>query len=180
MDGCCLYIEAIAKLRSHVEMKMSSWCFFCRSKAPSWSLQAQLRVGEGAPSLFPVPLERGQGLPHPQLRKWHRPPTSHSEETPGRPMGEAAKQRASEPHLFTHLSLARASMKIWCIFKSYTAIKWRELLVVDEPSPLACVAHNIFGESPVQFVSQNMKSDLQLTLEDESGTKDHEPMLKIC
>jgi len=95
-------------------------------------------------------------------------------------MGEAAKQRASEPHLFTHLSLARASMKIWCIFKSYTAIKWRELLVVDEPSPLACVAHNIFGESPVQFVSQNMKSDLQLTLEDESGTKDHEPMLKIC
>jgi hypothetical protein len=84
MDGCCLYIEAIAELRSHVEMKMSSWCFFCRSKAPSWSLQAQLRVGE------------------------------------------AAKQRASEPHLFTHLSLARASMKIWCIFKSYTAIKWRE------------------------------------------------------
>ena len=39
-------------------------------------------------------------------------------------------------------------MKIWCIFKSDTAIKWRELLVVDEPSPLACVAHNIFGESP--------------------------------
>jgi hypothetical protein len=26
--------------------------------------------------------------------------------------------------------LARASMKIWCIFKSDTAIKWRELLVV--------------------------------------------------
>jgi hypothetical protein len=23
MDGCCLYIEAIAELRSHVEMKMS-------------------------------------------------------------------------------------------------------------------------------------------------------------
>jgi len=63
MDGYCLYIEAIAELRSHVEMKMSSWCFFCRSKAPSWSLQAQLLVGEGAPSLFPVPLERGQGLP---------------------------------------------------------------------------------------------------------------------
>ena len=32
---------------------MSSWCFFCRSKAPAWSLQAQLGVGEGAPSLFP-------------------------------------------------------------------------------------------------------------------------------
>ncbi len=73
-----------------MEMKMSSWCFFYRS----------------------------------------RPPTSHSEETPGRPTGEAAKQRAPEPPVFTHLSLARASMKIWCIFKSDTAIKWRELLVV--------------------------------------------------
>ena len=107
-------------------MKMPSWCFFCRSKAPAWSLQAQLGLGEGAPSLFPVPAERDQGLPHPQLRKWHRPPTRHSEETPRRPRGEAAKQRASETLLFTHLSLARASMKIWCIFKSYTAIKWRE------------------------------------------------------
>jgi len=63
-------------------------------------------------------------------------------------MGEAEKQRAPEPPVFTHLSLARASMKIWCIFKSDTAIKWRELLVVEEPAPLACVAHNIFGESP--------------------------------
>jgi hypothetical protein len=114
---------------------MSSRCLFFRSKAPAWSLQAQLCAGEGAPSLFPVPTERGQGLPHPQLRKWHRPPTSHSEETPGRPKGEAAKQRAPEPPAFTHLSLARASMKIWCIFKGDTAIKWRELLVVDEPSP---------------------------------------------
>ncbi len=77
-------------------------------------------------------------------------------------------------------------MKIWCIFKRDTAIKWREnapasllpspqgrtgvseliptklepslhfescfsgiqLLVVDEASPLACVAHNIFGKTP--------------------------------
>ncbi|MEE8621839.1 MAG: hypothetical protein V3T37_07285, partial [Syntrophobacteria bacterium] len=62
--------------------------------------------------------------------------------------GEAAKQRAPEPPVFTHLSLARASMKIWCIFKGDTAIKWRELLVVDEPSPLACVAHNILRETP--------------------------------
>ncbi len=60
-------------------------------------------------------------------------------------MGEAAKQRAPEPPAFTHLSLAKASMKIWCIFKSDTAIKWRESLVVEEPSPLACVAHNILG-----------------------------------
>jgi len=139
-------------LTSHLEMKMSSWCFFCRSKAPAWSLQAQLGAGEGAPSLFPVPAERGQGLPHPQLRKWHRPPTSHSDETPGRPQGEAGKQRAPEPPVFTHLSLARASMKIWCIFKRYTAIKWRELLVVEEPSPLACVANNIFGETPCRKI----------------------------
>ncbi len=114
---------------------MSSWCFFCRShrgvgpygpeaKAPAWSLQAQLGAGEGAPSLFPPSAD--QGLPHPQLRKWHRPPTSHSDETPGRPKGKAAKQRAPEPPVFTHLSLARASMKIWCIFKGDTAIKWRE------------------------------------------------------
>jgi hypothetical protein len=127
---------------------MSSWCFFYRSEAPAWSLQAQLCAGEGAPSLFPVPAERGQGLPHPQLRKWHRPPTSHSEETPVRPTGEAGKQRASEPHFFAHLSLARVSMKIWCFRKKDTAMRWRELLFVDEPSPLACVAHNIFWETP--------------------------------
>jgi hypothetical protein len=152
-------------LKFHLEMKISSWCFFCRSKAPAWSLQAQLWAGEGAPSLFPP--SAGQGLPHPQLRKWHRPPTSHSEETPGRPMGEASKQRASEPPLFTPLSLARASMKIWCFLKRDTAIKWREnatklepslhfescfsgiqLLVVEEPAPLAWIAHNVFGESP--------------------------------
>jgi hypothetical protein len=40
-------------------------------------------------------------------------------------------------------------MKIWCIVKSDTAIKWRELLVVDQPSLLPCVAHNIFGGTPV-------------------------------
>jgi hypothetical protein len=39
-------------------------------------------------------------------------------------------------------------MKIWCISKRDTAIKWRALLVVDEPSLLGSVAHNIFGESP--------------------------------
>ncbi len=44
---------------------MSSWCFFYRSKAPAWSLQAQLCLGEGAPSLFPVPAERGTGAPPP-------------------------------------------------------------------------------------------------------------------
>ncbi|MGD8996375.1 MAG: hypothetical protein PVH34_14245, partial [Syntrophobacterales bacterium] len=38
----------------------------------------------------------------------------------------AAKQRASEPPLFTHLSLAGASMKIWCFRKRDTAIRWCE------------------------------------------------------
>ena len=61
-------------------------------------------------------------------------------------MGEAAKQRASEPPVFTHLSLARASMKIWCISKSETAIKWRELLVVDEPSPWPVSLITFLGE----------------------------------
>jgi hypothetical protein len=37
---------------------------------------------------------------------------------------------------------------MWCIFKGDTAIKGRELLVVEEPSPVAFVAHNIFGETP--------------------------------
>jgi len=41
-------------------------------------------------------------------------------------------------------------MKIWCFRKRDTAIKWRELLVVEEPSPLACLAHNILAETPVQ------------------------------
>ena len=82
--------------------------------------------GGGRTSLFPVPAELGQGLPHPQLRKWHRPPTSHLEETPGRPTGEVGKQRASEPHFFMHLSLARVSMKIWCFRKKDIAMRWRE------------------------------------------------------
>ncbi|UCG11238.1 MAG: hypothetical protein JSU72_11840, partial [Deltaproteobacteria bacterium] len=34
----------------------------------------RLWPGDGAPSLFPVPAERGQGLPQPQPGKWHRPP----------------------------------------------------------------------------------------------------------
>jgi len=42
-------------------------------------------------------------------------------------------------------------MKIWCIFKGDTAIKWRELLVVDEPSPLAWVTYNIFGGTSDPF-----------------------------
>ena len=63
-------------------MELEVWDIPCIcSCVPSltvWSLLAQLGAGEGTPSLFPVPAERGQGLPHPQLRKWHRPSASHS------------------------------------------------------------------------------------------------------
>ena len=37
-------------------------------------------------------------------------------------------------------------MKIWCIFKSDTAIRWRELFVVDEPSLLALSLITFFGK----------------------------------
>ncbi len=63
---------------------MSSWCFFCRSKAPAWSLQAQLRAGEGAPSLFPVPAERGTGAPPATAGEVAQTFRSHSEETPAK------------------------------------------------------------------------------------------------
>ena len=36
--------------------------------------------------------------------------------------------------------------------KGDTAIKGRELLVVEEPSPVACIAHNIFGETPMKKI----------------------------
>jgi hypothetical protein len=49
-------------------------------------------------------------------------------------------------------------MKIWCIFKGDIAIKWRELLVVEEPSPLACVTHNIFAKSPYLAGEKGAKS----------------------
>jgi hypothetical protein len=61
-------------------------------------------------------------------------------------------------------------MKIWCSRTRKTAIKWREnatklepslhlescfsgiqLLVVEEPCPLACFAYNIFGVTPDPF-----------------------------
>ena len=61
------------------------------------------------------------------------PPVTQKKNQEGQ-KAEAGRQRASEPPLFTHLSLARASMKIWCNSKRDTAIKWCEFLVVEEPS----------------------------------------------
>ena len=73
-----------------------------------WPLLAQLWPGEGSPSLFPVPAERGQGLPQLQPGKWHRPSAVTQKRHQQRPKGQAAKQRTSEQPLFT-LSALRGS-----------------------------------------------------------------------
>ena len=46
--------------------------------------------------MFLVPAERGQGLPQPQLGKWHRPAALTQKKHQHRPKGEATKQRAPE------------------------------------------------------------------------------------
>ncbi len=102
-----------------------------------WSLLAQLRPGESAPSLFPPSAD--QGLPQPQPGKWHRPSAVTQKRHQQRPKGEAAKQRASEQPVFTNLSLERACMKIWCFLYRDHANKWREYdrCVVAPPWPMS-------------------------------------------
>ena len=39
-------------------------------------------------------------------------------------------------------------MKIWRLLKWNSADTWRELLVVKQPPPFACLANDIFGETP--------------------------------
>ena len=107
-------------------------------------------AGCGGRRPLPVSAYGGPGAPPPTAAEVAQASHQSLRRNTRKPKGEAGKQRASEPPLFTHLSLARASMKIWWFRKRDTAIKRRELLVVEEPSPLACVAHNIFGETPVQ------------------------------
>jgi hypothetical protein len=46
-----------------------------------WSLLALLWLGEGPPSLFPAPTERGQGLPPATAGEVAQTSRSHSEET---------------------------------------------------------------------------------------------------
>jgi hypothetical protein len=48
-----------------------------------------------------------------------------------KPKGEVAKQRASEQPVYIHLRPTMACMKIWRFLEMDTAIKWRELLVVE-------------------------------------------------
>jgi len=98
------------------------------------------------PRFAPPPCSRlrnaaaGQGLPQPQPGKWHRPSASPVEFPQGnpiqqdrslrtdskRPKGKAAKQRASEQPVFTHLSFVRACMKMWRYLYRNTANKCRE------------------------------------------------------
>ncbi len=86
-----------------------------------WSLLAQLWPGEGTPSLFPP--SANQGLPQPQPGKCHRLSAVTQKRHQQRPKGEAAKQRASEQPIFTHLSFEKACMKMWCLLKRDSANK---------------------------------------------------------
>jgi len=95
------------------------------------------RTGPGAPP--PTAAEVAQAS-HQSLRRNTR-----------KDKGEAGKQRASEQPFCAHLRPARVCMKMWCLLIRDTAIRWRALLVVEEPSLLAHVLYNIFGETPDSF-----------------------------
>jgi hypothetical protein len=110
----------------------------------AWSLLALLWPGEGAPSLFPP--SAGQGLPPPQPGKWHRPSAVTQKRHQQRPKGEAAKQRASEQPVFTHLRFERACMKMWCFLKSYSANRCRESCALWSSFPVAHVTETFLGK----------------------------------
>ena len=88
----------------------------------------------------------GQGLPLPQLGKWHRPSAVTQKRHQQRPKGEAAKQRTSEQPIFTHLPLARACMEIWCYLKEYSANQWRESCALWSSFPVAQVTIIFLGK----------------------------------
>ena len=85
--------------------------------------------GRGAPPCSR--LRRARGSPTHSCGSFTGlPPVTQKKNQEGQ-KAEAGRQRASEPPLFTHLSLARASMKIWCFRKRDTAIKWCENATVS-------------------------------------------------
>ena len=88
-------------------------------------------VVSGGRRPLPVPACGGPGAPPPTTAEVAQASHQSLRRSTRKPKGEAGRQRASEPPFFTPLSFAQASMKIWCIFKSDTAIKWRALLVVE-------------------------------------------------
>ena len=132
-----------------------------------WSLLTQLWPGDSTPSLFPVPTERSQGLPHPQPGKWHRPSAVTQKRHQQRPKGEAAKQRTSEQPLFTDLSLERVCMKMWCSLNRNPANGWRESCALWSSLPVAWVREILLGKLLGSFLLKRMlkkKYHLQPTM----------------
>ncbi|UCG14311.1 MAG: hypothetical protein JSU72_07575, partial [Deltaproteobacteria bacterium] len=72
---------------------------------------------------------------------------THSEKTPEKAEGTAAKQRASEQPSIAYLSPTKACMKIWRFLNRDIAIKWRKIARCGAAFPEAR-AHVLFGESP--------------------------------
>jgi hypothetical protein len=97
----------------------------------------------------PLPVPRscgtGPGAPPPTAAEVAQASRQSLRRNTRKPKGEAGKQRASESPLFMPLSLAGASMKIWCFRNRDPAIKWRALLVVDEPTTLAYMPITYLG-----------------------------------
>ena len=76
---------------------------------------------------LPVPafvtLRRARGSPNHSRGSGYRPSAVTQKRHQRRPKGEAAKQRASEQPIFTHLSFERACMKMWCLLNRDSANK---------------------------------------------------------
>ena len=65
-----------------------------------------------------------------------------------RPKGKAAKQRASEQPVFTHLSFVRACMKMWRYLYRNTANKWCESCALWSSLPVASITRIFLGKVP--------------------------------
>ena len=129
MEGCCLYIEIIVELRSHMEIE----------RLP--------RVSSVVPRLRPGHFKRscGRGKAPPpcsRLRRARGSPTHNCGSGTGLPpVTQKKHQEAQRGRLRNneHLSLhslrisawAIASLKIWCFNDRETAMKCCELLVVE-------------------------------------------------
>jgi hypothetical protein len=121
-----------------------------------WAVLTRLWPGDGAPSLFPIPVERGQGFPQPQPGKWHRPSAVTQKRHQQRPKGEAAKQRASEQPVFTNLNFERVCMKMWCFLDRDPANKCREYDRCGVAFPWPMVSKIFLGKRLGGFLPQRM------------------------
>jgi hypothetical protein len=159
LPGCTLFARGFPKNEWTILTKLYSgaslhWCAnenaltdvsSVVSELTVWSLLAQLWLGEGTPSLFPPSAD--QGLPQPQLGKWHRPSAVTQKRHQRRPKGEAAKQRASEQPVFTNLRFERACMKMWCSLNRNSANRCREYARCGVASQWP-MPQRFFGETP--------------------------------